>query len=213
MYSTEPPLLKPEDGERRCPLKKYIALLLTVFLLLSVSVSCGHEEPTETVVNTTIGGQEMTVTFNPGTYSEGRIESATGAYSFAYNRSGDLEITYPDGSSCTYRKTQNAASLGASPDFDPGSKGYPDGITMAWGIEHAIDQARPSTENRGNVLLGILLLAVGAWFAFAPRSAWYLGHGWRFKNAEPSDAVLVLYGLGGGVLLFIGAICLLAAIF
>lgn len=194
-------------------MKKYMTLLLALLLVLGMSVSCGHEEPTETAVHTAIGGQEMTVTFDPGTYSEGRIESAKGTYTFAYSMNGDLEITYPDGSSCTYRKTQNAASLGASPDFDPGSKGYPDGLSMAWGIESAIDQAKPSTENRGNALLGILLLAVGAWFAFAPRSAWYLNHGWRFKNAEPSDAILMLYGLGGGVLLFIGAICLLAAIF
>ena len=193
-------------------MKKYMTLLLALLLVLGLSVSCGHEAPAETVVNTAIGGQEMTVTFDPGSLSSGKIESAKGSYTFAYDMSGDLEITYPDGSSCTYRKTQNAAGLGTSPDFAPGTKGYPDGLSMAWGIEGAIDQARPASKNSGNALLGILLLAVGAWFAFAPRSAWYLNHGWRFKNAEPSDAILVLYGLGGGVLLFAGAICLLAAI-
>ncbi|MBE6961774.1 MAG: hypothetical protein E7445_04890 [Ruminococcaceae bacterium] len=62
-------------------------------------------------------------------------------------------------------------------------------------------------------MLAIFLLAVGAWNTFVPRSAWYLSYGWRFRDAEPSDAALTAHIIGGVVALLAGGICLLAAIF
>jgi hypothetical protein len=197
------------------PVKKYIALLLSAFLLMALSVSCGQKEPAETTVTQNFGGQDMTVTFAPGSLSAGTITSDKGSYTFAYEGSGDLKITYPDGSGFTYRKTGNSFAGMASPAFDPESKGYPDGITMAWGIESAIKQAGGGRKNDDgpSPLLAIFLLAVGAWNTFAPRSAWYLSRGWQFKDAEPSEAALAMNVLAGAALLFAGGICLLAAIF
>jgi hypothetical protein len=196
-------------------MKRLTAILLIVLLTVAFA-ACGSErEPVSKMVKTTIGGQEMTVKFEPGNISAGTIESAKGRYTFAYDHSGSLKITYPDGSSCTYRKAQNAGSVSASLDFNPTSKGYPDGMTMAWGIEHAMDLAQGGPKRNGgpNPLIAIFLLAVGAFNALAPRAAWYLSRGWQFKNAEPSDAALTLYAMGGVILLIAGVICLLAAIF
>ena len=52
----------------------------------------------------------------------------------------------------------------------------------------------------------MLLIALGAFNALAPKAAWYLSHGWRYKNAEPSEAALFFSRAGGVVLIFFGII-------
>jgi len=189
--------------------KKYISLVLMLLVLLCSA--CGaEEEPEGKTISTQIGGQSAVVTFEPGTLSAGTVQTDKGTYAFAWDRSGDLKITYPDGTRFTY--TESGSGL-ASLDFDPEAKGYLSGITMAWGIESAIDQMRPARKEGPSPLLAIFLLAVGAWNTFVPRSAWYLSYGWRFRDAEPSDAALTAHIIGGVVALLAGGICLLAAIF
>ena len=67
------------------------------------------------------------------------------------------------------------------------------------------DRASPE-ESGGSPPLGLLLIALGIWGAAAPRSVWYLSYGWRFKNAEPSEAALLAERLGGGVAVVVGII-------
>ena len=190
-------------------MKKRVFIVLLILVLLCSA--CGAEkEPESKSLSTQIDGHEMVVTFEPGNLSAGTIRADHGTYTFAWDRSGDLKITYPDGTRFTY--TESGSGL-ASLDFDPGAKGYPDGITMAWGLENAIDEMRPARKDGPNPLLAILLLAVGAWYTFAPRRAWYLSYGWRFRDAEPSDAALAVQVCGGVVALLAGGVCLLAAIF
>ena len=167
------------------------------------------EEPQEKSVTVEIDGQAAVVLFEPGNLSVGMVQTDKGIYSFVWNQKGELKITYPDQTQFTYRKNGGGIS---SIDFDPESKGYISGIAMAWGIESAIEAAQ-SKKDGGYALPGILLLALGAWNAFAPRSAWYFSYGWRFRNAEPSDVALAVQTIGGVILLLVGGICLLAAIF
>ena len=179
--------------------------------LLLVAVSCGAEEPQEKTIAVEIEGQAAVVLFEPGTLSAGMVQTDKGMYAFAWNQKGDLKITYPDKTQFTY--TKNGSGM-ASVDFDPESKGYISGIALAWGIEGAVDDVRPRKDGDGGyALLGIFLLAVGAWNTFAPRMAWYFSYGWRFRNAEPSDAALAFQSIGGVVFLLAGGVCLLAAIF
>ena len=188
-------------------------LCLLMVLMVFLCAACGAEEPESKTVSTEIGGQSAVVTFEPGTLSAGTVQTDKGIYTFAWDRSGALNIVYPDGSDCTYRSGDSWGTLASSPDFDPDAKGYISGMTMAWGIENAIDQLRPAGKSGGgNALVGLLLLVVGAFGTFAPRAAWYLEYGWRFRDAEPSDAALTVQVLGGVVLLVIGGIFLLAAI-
>ena len=56
--------------------------------------------------------------------------------------------------------------------------------------------------------MGLLLIPVGLFLLISPRTVWYLSHGWRFKNAEPSDLALGLNRLGGGAALVIGVLLL-----
>ena len=54
----------------------------------------------------------------------------------------------------------------------------------------------------------VLLFLIGIVDLVAPEAAWYLGGGWKFKDAEPSDAALVLTRIGGGICILIGFIML-----
>lgn len=194
-------------------MKKYISLVL-MFLVLLCSACGSEKEPESKSTFTQIDGQTAVVTLEPGNWSAGTVQTDKGTYTFAWDRSGDLKITYPDGTSCTYWSQNMSSGISASPDFSPVSKGYIDGMSMAWGIENAIDEMRPARNSGGgNALLGLLLLAVGAFGTFAPRTAWYLSYGWRFRDAEPSDAALTIQIIGGVILLLVGFVCLLAAIF
>ena len=190
-------------------MKKCLCIAMLMFLLATL-ISCAVEEPKGKFVTIEIDGQAAVVLFEPGNLSVGMVQTDKGIYSFVWNQKGELKITYPDQTQFTYRKNGDGIS---SIDFDPESKGYISGIAMAWGIESAMDAAQPQKDGGGYVLAGILLLALGAWNAFAPRSAWYISYGWRFRNAEPSDAALAVQAIGGVILLMVGGVCLLAEIF
>ena len=60
--------------------------------------------------------------------------------------------------------------------------------------------------------ISLLLLGLGAWNLFAPKSAWWLARGWWYKNAEPSDLAIAAYRIGGVCLLIAGVICAIAAL-
>lgn len=57
------------------------------------------------------------------------------------------------------------------------------------------------------VLLGLILVGFGSAMMFFPQIAWRSAEGWRFANAEPSGAALLLYrafgliGAAGGTAL------------
>ena len=192
-------------------MRKYLCVFVVLIFLLTVPVSCAAEEPQEKCVAVEIEGQAAVVLFEPGTLSVGMVQTDKGMYAFAWNQKGELKITYPDNTQFTYTKNGSGMS---SVDFNPESKGYISGLALAWGIEGAIDDAQPQKDGDGGyALLGIFLLAVGAWNTFAPRMAWYFSYGWRFRNAEPSDAALAFQGVGGVVFLLAGGVCLLTAIF
>lgn len=52
----------------------------------------------------------------------------------------------------------------------------------------------------------LFFIIVGLFFALAPAFVWFIAIGWLFKNAEPSDAVLIVIRWVGYVFLFISAI-------
>lgn len=57
----------------------------------------------------------------------------------------------------------------------------------------------PSSGEKGQTywLAALLLLAVGIFHIAAPRAAWQLRYGWRYKDAEPTEIALrVNVGLG-----------------
>lgn len=57
-------------------------------------------------------------------------------------------------------------------------------------------------------LFGLLFIIIGIIGAVSPRTTWYMSEGWKFKNAEPSDAVLILNRVMGVVFSIIGFLIL-----
>jgi len=144
-------------------------------------------------------GREYVVDKKAGTISDG-------AYTYQYTFSGDskaysLEIEYPDGSTYWWQQDKSGMGWGGwSGDYDQSL--YTGGDTL----RDVLKAKAPRAHKYAGV--GVLLLAVGAFETAAPRAAWYLRYGWRFKDAEPSDAALFL-GRGGGMLAILVGIALL----
>ena len=56
-------------------------------------------------------------------------------------------------------------------------------------------------------LMSIIFILAGIFNLVAPDAAWYLSRGWQYKDAEPSDAALVVTRIGG-VAIVIGIVLL-----
>lgn len=58
-----------------------------------------------------------------------------------------------------------------------------------------------------NILFGIVAIVVGVINVISPETGWHLGHGWQFKDAEPSDAALTWGRISGVLAIIFGIIC------
>ena len=58
-----------------------------------------------------------------------------------------------------------------------------------------------------NIIVGIVVILVGIFNLADPYHAWYLRDGWRYKDAEPSDAALLMGRISGGIAIVLGVIC------
>ncbi|WP_371871201.1 DUF6199 family natural product biosynthesis protein [Insulibacter thermoxylanivorax] len=53
----------------------------------------------------------------------------------------------------------------------------------------------------------IVFIGIGLLSLISPRSSWFLSNWWRFSgDAEPSDFSLILYRIGGIILLIVGIV-------
>lgn len=190
---------------------RIIAYTLLGLLLFSACAAPASEAKVETV---SVDGATLTVTFDPGTLSAGVIQTEHGQYTFRYESPETIVIQYPDG--YVYEQTNISGGIATPADYDGAersAKGYLDGFSLVWGIEGAADQARNTRAGSGpSPFLALLLLGLGAWNLFAPKSAWWLARGWWYKNAEPSDLAIAAYRIGGVCLLIAGVICAIAAL-
>ena len=59
------------------------------------------------------------------------------------------------------------------------------------------------------LLFALLAIAVGAFSAAGPHTAWYWSYGWRYKNAEPSDLALSAERIGGVIAVVVGVLLLI----
>ena len=123
---------------------------------------------------------------------------------YEYDISGyDLTITYPNGTIYSWTTDRYGnGSGGWDKDYDPDR--YIPFSTLRDALEEKEYDHTPSK----NIFPILLLVGLGIFVAAAPRAAWYLEYGWRFKDAEPSD--LALWGnRAGGVLMLIIAVVMI----
>ena len=155
---------------------------------------------------TACGGQERSSVYEKNGYTvdQEHCNIVHGEDVYTYEISGDgssIQITYPNGATYHWTWSGNMGYGGWSDDYDP--ERYADGDTLI-----DLVNFQPPRESSGDPLLGLLALAVGVFNLVSPRTAWYLNYGWRFRDAEPSDAALVLGRVGGGIAVFLGLLLL-----
>jgi len=190
-------------------MKKIIALMCCAVLVFS---GCSKEADVNADYSTTIDGQDAVISFLDGTLSEGTITAENGTYSFSYSMDGTLSIVYPNG--YTYSQSDLGGAIAISADYNADTIeewGYIDGYSLAWAISSASDSSRASKDTNGvPAILSLIILALGIWFVWSPKSVWWIARGWWFKNAEPSDLALILYRGGGCLLALFGIISFFA---
>lgn len=171
---------------------------------------CSKETAANIDYAATIDGQDAVISFLEGSLSEGTIKADNGTYTFAYSMDGTLSIVYPNG--YIYSQKDIGGGIAVPIDYDASAVeklGYIDGFSLARAISSAADRGHGDTDGVP-IILSLFLLAVGIWFVSVPRSAWWISKGWYFKNAEPSDLALIVYRVGGCMLVFVGIISFFA---
>lgn len=175
-------------------MKKNFVFIICMLLVMSL-FACASSQPS--VYRAQRDGKEYVV----DTVSK---KISDGTHTYRYSLDGDsggysIEITYPDGSAYWWDRTKNSTGGfghgGWSNDYDENR--YVSGDTLCDILEVAV----PEKKEPKNVLLILLLLAIGIFNTVSPHTAWYLENGWRFKNAEPSDLALGMTRLAGIILI------------
>lgn len=126
-----------------------------------------------------------------------------GTYTYEFTFSGDsknyhINITYPNGATYFWHQSGSSGYGGWSDDYDESR--YVDGYTLC---ELIVPEA-PKRVNPAKVLGIIFVIGVGAFYAIAPKAAWYLDTGWRFEYAKPSETALIVHRVSGIIAVAVG---------
>lgn len=184
---------------RQRNLKKAVALLMFAFVFAFLC-ACSRKEPgPKTVVydgkTYTIDEEAMTISDDEYTY---RYQVSGGGSSVNYH------ITYPNGSTYYWTWSGNMGHGGWSDDYDETC--YTEGRVLM----NVLEAQMPRESEPKDVLMILVLLAIGIFNVAAPKAAWYLSDGWRFKDAEPSEAALD-WGRFVGIILIVIAVFMILA--
>lgn len=191
-------------------MKRTIAMLALVFAAMLLFAGC-KKEPAPTVYTVYSYGAPYTIDTQSRTISDG-----TYTYGYEYAASGSsVSFTYPNGE--VYGASITVASNGIggmsagaiSADYDY-SSGYTDPLTLYRALTSPRETERAASSRSNHPFVALLLCGVGIFNLAAPKASWYLSYGWRFKDAEPSDAAITLSRIGGGIAVVIGVIMLIA---
>lgn len=73
-------------------------------------------------------------------------------------------------------------------------------------------EAEARREMIKNVAISIVAIVVGIIGLAAPQALWWVEMGWMIRDAEPSDAALVVNRIIGGLLIFVGVMMLIMSL-
>lgn len=191
-------------------MKRTIAIFALIFAAIMLFAGC-KKEPLPTVYTVYSYGAPYTIDTQSRTISDG-----TYTYGYEYAASGSsVSFTYPNGE--VYGASITVASNGIggmsagaiSADYDY-SSGYTDPLSLCYALTSPRETERAASSGSNHSFVALLLCGVGIFNLAAPKASWYLSYGWRFKDAEPSDAAITLSRIGGGIAVVIGVIMLIA---
>ena len=162
-------------------MKKIVILLLLAALLLTACQS----QPRTITIDRDAG------TLSDGTYTYEYTEEK-------YDNYHSITIYYPDG--CRYYWTDMGTEVIEQGEYDGYT--YASAQQLLDTIQGTVIIGQP--EQSANVsdrvyliLLAVVLVGLGLWETARPEQSWYLAHGWKYKDAEPSDvAIGLIRGMG-----------------
>ena len=168
--------------------KKLCCVLAALGLLLLCA--CGQQKDS--------AGETVKVDFEAGTVFDG-----THTYRFTF--SGDREdytvnITFPDGSTYYETRLGGPAVYGWSDDDVEGR--YMSGDALCDLIASKAPADGSATLEK--VFFALVLVGVGAFCIVKPHAAWHLSHGWKYKNAQPTDIALGIQRVSGVIAILAG---------
>ena len=185
-------------------MKKALVFVLTALLALTLA-ACGEDRSGTAVHTPSINGTTYTVDTKNCTISDGEY-----TYSYEYIDYSDgysISVSYPDGSSWYMEERGGITQSGHSNGYGPGA--YLPGERISALVRDALEDTAPVQRPSGaRIFLAVVLLCSGALGLFSPKAAWLLEWGWRFKDAEPSGAVLFVNRVAGVVCIVAGFLVL-----
>lgn len=175
-------------------------LLICLALCLAVML-CACGKTLSNVYDVERGGKIYTVDKTAQTIT---VDGYVCHYTVSGNGDGGkFNVTYPDGSSYWWGWSGNAGYGGSSSDYD--ATRYVPGNVLLDVLMEGMPEGR---ERSGHPFFGFLFIVVGILNVAAPQAMWYLSDGWKYKDAEPSDAALTWGRVGGVFAILIGVICM-----
>lgn len=189
--------------------------MVCLLLLSSCNANRISEEPYSESVE--VEGQSVTIIFDGDPFPSGTIKTENGEYKFQYQGSPDgteFTVTYPDGCVYSQKKANGAGTVTYGYDArEREAKGYIEMFLLEEAVEHAVNHIKGSrTHTVCFPVTAVLLIGCGVWNLFWPKTVWQFIRGWKYKKAEPSDLVLLLYRISASVLLAVGIVCLMALV-
>ncbi len=91
---------------------------------------------------------------------------------------------------------------------------FNDGMTEEDKV-YSEEKVERGEEMQGKIIYGVIAVVVfgiSALGFFAPETSWTLSHGWKYKDAEPSDAALVMARISGGIGMVVAGVMLFVVI-
>ena len=173
-------------------MRKLVPLFLCLLFLLA---ACNAEPQPQTIL---MNGTSYTVAPGSSTISDG-------THLYTYDFSGDksdyqLTIYYPDGTEYWFQQSGWSGYGGWSGDAIDPQYASPDTL------HNVLLETMKDPINPAQILGGILCILLGIVNILFPKVMWYLRDGWRYRNAEPSDAALAVARLAGTAFIILGII-------
>lgn len=168
---------------------KHFKILL--LLLVAAVLLCGCAQGDEEVYTVTRGDYLLTVdTVNQTIFD--------GVDTYRYTVSGNTTtITYPNGAS--YHRMEDGSDT-TEGEYDAAR--YISGDVLCGALVRKTAVPKPG----GNPVVGLIIVAIGAFFAGFPDKAWHLTQGRKDQDADPTKESLAVTRVGGIAVIVIGIV-------